>query len=200
MNAMTFDPVLLTGSLLLFSLVAIGMLLAPLVIGWFLRPNAPNVEKKATYECGEPTIGTSNVQFDLRFYVVALLFIVFDVEVAFFFPWAVVFGKTKALAQSEERLGNDERLVISSALLGRPQSEPVPQEAAKKLLWILLADLLVFFGVVLVGFAYVWKRGDLDWVRSIARQRAIEMNLGGQPPPAAGPREAAREPVALAIN
>ena len=54
--------------------------------------------KLEVYECGEPTIGSSFVQFDLRFYVVALLFIIFDVEVAFFFPWAAVFGKATQLA------------------------------------------------------------------------------------------------------
>ena len=66
-------------------------------VGRFLRPQDPNVEKLEVYECGEPTIGSSFVQFDLRFYVVALLFIIFDVEVAFFFPWATVFGKATHL-------------------------------------------------------------------------------------------------------
>src|SRR5581483_6987111 len=75
--------------------VALGalFLFANLVVGKLVRPHAPNVEKLEVYECGEPTIGSSFVQFDLRFYVVALLFIIFDVEVAFFFPWATVFGK-----------------------------------------------------------------------------------------------------------
>ena len=61
----------------------------------------PNAEKLEVYECGEPTIGSSFVQFDLRFYVVALLFIIFDVEVAFFFPWATVFGKATHLIGPE---------------------------------------------------------------------------------------------------
>ncbi len=73
-------------------------LFANLVLGWLVRPRLPNVEKLEVYECGEPTIGSSFVQFDLRFYVVALLFIIFDVEVAFFFPWATVFGKATQLA------------------------------------------------------------------------------------------------------
>lgn len=183
MTPVPFDPVLFTGTFLLFSAVAIGMLLAPLLIGWLLRPAEPNEEKDAIYECGEPTIGSSNVQFDLRFYVVALLFIVFDVEVAFFFPWAVVFGKANTLVQSVEVLDQEERQQVSSALLNDPNAVAIEPRVAKKFLWIALADLLVFFGVVLVGFAYVWKRGDLDWVRSVARQRAMEMNLAPQPPP-----------------
>src|SRR5437660_10568135 len=79
--------------------VAAGLLFVfvNLFIGRFLRPNDPHAEKREIYECGEPTIGSSFVQFDLRFYVVALLFIIFDVEVAFFFPWANVFGKATNL-------------------------------------------------------------------------------------------------------
>lgn len=64
------------------------------VIGKFLfRPHKPEESKLTTYECGEPTIGSSWVQFDIRFYTVALLFIIFDVEIVFLFPWAAVFAK-----------------------------------------------------------------------------------------------------------
>src|SRR5467141_454431 len=83
--------------LALFVTVGMLFLFANLLVGKFLRPDSPNVEKLEVYECGEPTIGSSFVQFDLRFYVVALLFIIFDVEVAFFFPWANVFGKATNL-------------------------------------------------------------------------------------------------------
>ena len=179
-----FDPVMFVGVTLVFAVVACVMLFAPLVIGRFLRPNLPIAEKLTPYECGEPTIGTTNIQFDLRFYVVALLFIVFDVEVAFFFPWAVVFGKASALANVN--LTEPQRQHVSAALLdqpGRPTPAPmVSLEAAGKLQRIAFADLLVFFGVVLVGFAYIWKRGDLDWVRSVAEQRAADHALATQPP------------------
>src|SRR5215472_17417727 len=84
--------------LALFASVGAVFLFVNLLVVKFLRPAEPNPEKLAVYECGEPTIGSSFVQFDLRFYVVALLFIIFDVEVAFFFPWATVFGKTTQLA------------------------------------------------------------------------------------------------------
>ena len=83
----------LVSYLLLFTAVGIIFLLLNLVVGKFVRPSLPNDEKKAVYECGEPTIGSSWIQFDLRFYVVALLFIIFDVEVAFFFPWALPFAR-----------------------------------------------------------------------------------------------------------
>lgn len=184
MQSLQFDPVLLTGTLFLFAIVAIGMLLAPLLIGYLLRPHQPNAEKEAIYECGEPTIGTSNVQFDLRFYVVALLFIVFDVEVAFFFPWAVVFGKANTLAKSEYRLSDEQRQEVSNALLSQANAPLVESDSARMFLRIAMVDMLAFFGVVLVGFAYVWRRGDLDWVRSVARQRAMEMHQAPRPPPA----------------
>src|SRR5262245_8480829 len=83
--------------LALFALTGIGFLFVNLLVGLMLRPYDPYPGKLEIYECGEPTIGSSFVQFDLRFYVVALLFIIFDVEVAFFFPWAAVFGKSTNL-------------------------------------------------------------------------------------------------------
>ena len=86
--------------LALFAAVGIVFLFVNLLVGKFLRPHDPHAEKLEIYECGEPTIGSSFVQFDLRFYVVALLFIIFDVEVAFFFPWATVFGKATNLADA----------------------------------------------------------------------------------------------------
>src|SRR5213082_219835 len=69
-----------------------------LAMGAVARPKVPNPEKSAVYECGEPTIGTSWVQFDLRFYIVALVYLIFDVEVALFYPWAVAYGNAPALA------------------------------------------------------------------------------------------------------
>ena len=106
-------PTAIAAYVALFALTGFVFLFANLVIGWLVRPRLPNREKLEVYECGEPTIGSSFVQFDLRFYVVALLFIIFDVEVAFFFPWGAVFGKVTQLAaeppadppQAEDRLG-----------------------------------------------------------------------------------------------
>jgi NADH:ubiquinone oxidoreductase subunit 3 (subunit A) len=84
----------LVAYLLLFVAVGAGFILVHLLIGKLIRPSKPGAEKQTIYECGEPTIGSAWIQFDLRFYVVALLFVIFDVEVAFFFPWAEVFGKS----------------------------------------------------------------------------------------------------------
>ena len=87
------DPVLIAGFIALFVAVGGVFLAVNLLVGRLVRPRLPNTEKLEVYECGEPTIGSSFVQFDLRFYVVALLFIIFDVEVALFFPWATVLAR-----------------------------------------------------------------------------------------------------------
>lgn len=167
----------LVGHFLIFGGLAIAFLLAPLVLGRFLRPKLPTPEKEAIYECGEPAIGSSYIQFDLRFYVVALLFIIFDVEVAFFFPWATVYGSAMQLADARLTDDNGMRTELSARLLSvDPASlnpaQVITAEAATRLGWLGFLDLLVFFGVLLVGFAYVWKRGDLDWIRALTRKSA----------------------------
>jgi NADH-quinone oxidoreductase subunit A len=166
--------------LLLFIVAGITLLLAPLVIGRFLRPTLPTPEKDAVYECGEPTIGSSYIQFDLRFYVVALLFIIFDVEVAFFFPWAVVFGGARQLA--DPHLATATREVLTDRLLDLPAGTTTADtvmsaQDAYQMATIGMLDIFVFFGVLLVGFAYVWKRGDLDWVRSMVNQARASKGL-----------------------
>src|SRR5258707_3216163 len=88
--------------ILLFTGVGVFFIFSHLLMGRFVRPVRPSPEKKTIYECGEPTIGSAWIQFDLRFYVVALLFVIFDVEVAFFFPWAEVFGKAQAVASAAQ--------------------------------------------------------------------------------------------------
>lgn len=161
----------LVGHFLLFSVLIVVFLLLPLLIGRLIRPKLPTPEKDAIYECGEPTIGTSYIQFDLRFYVVALLFIIFDVEIAFFFPWAMVYGSATQLADG--RLDAAARSEISAKLQNTDSvtaENVVNSASALTLAQIGVVDILVFFGVLLVGFAYVWKRGDLDWVRAVASQ------------------------------
>src|SRR5438094_7550204 len=104
--------------LAIFAFTGVVFLFVNLSVGKFLRPHDPHPEKIEIYECGEPSIGSSFVQFDLRFYVVALLFIIFDVEVAFFFPWAAVFGKSTNLM--DERFAVATRAADGSAALPPP--------------------------------------------------------------------------------
>ena len=165
----------LVGHFLLFGIIIIGALIVPLMIGRLVRPKLPTPEKDSIYECGEPTIGSSYVQFDLRYYVVALVFIVFDVEVIFFFPWAMIYGGAMHLADS--RITEATRTELSAKLLNTPVNELASENIinAESAYWLGLtglADVLVFFAVLLVGFAYVWKRGDIDWVRTVMQERA----------------------------
>ncbi len=163
----------LTLHFLLFIIAGTVLVAAPMILGRFVRPFLPTPEKDAVYECGEPAIGSSYVQFDIRFYVVALLFIIFDVEVVFFFPWAVFFGGATQLADT--RLSEAARNNLTDKLLNLEPGTTVAETAihagdALRLAWTGFADIAVFFGVLLVGFAYVWKRGDLDWVRAMVEQ------------------------------
>jgi NADH-quinone oxidoreductase subunit A len=212
---------------LLFVLVGAVFIFVHLVAGKFIRPNRPGAEKGAIYECGEPTIGSAWIQFDLRFYVVALLFVIFDVEVAFFFPWAEVFGRANDVASAPKpadaagyRDYAAKVLAASSVQSAGPTNRPrrqayerlaamTPEEmrqfdqlpelqqararvdesvegnrdAAISLSWMAFIEILVFFGVLLVGFAYLWRRGDLAWVRSTAAERPAP----APPAPAAAP-------------
>jgi NADH-quinone oxidoreductase subunit A len=163
----------LVGYMILFLLIGIGFILANLLVGSIIRPRKPNDEKATIYECGEPTIGSAWIQFDLRFYVVALLFVIFDVEVAFFFPWAVVFGQANTLSKPEA--ASPAQLAIARQELGRgvpvtADNEADARAAAGSFARLALVDILVFFGVLLVGFAYLWARGDRKWVRSLAAE------------------------------
>lgn len=165
--------------ILIFVAAGGGLLAANLFLGKLLRPHKPSPEKGTIYECGEPTIGSAWIQFDLRFYVVALLFVIFDVELAFFFPWAVVFGSANRAADAN--LPVEQRMEAAANVQPVPLEEPgvytpgspgtaIHADAMHDLAWIAFADILIFFGVLLVGFAYLWRRGDLNWVRSTAAQ------------------------------
>lgn len=205
-------PAVLVGYLLLFAAAAFVFVLVSLAIGRLLRAWQPTPEKQQTYECGEPSVGSAYVRFDLRFYVVALLFIVFDVEIAFFFPWAVVFGKTSQLVTSAVPMvawaghSAPESVAAGSGAIAQSAMTPpaqgprlvLPAEAERRLRELgvprpgvpepgadaetnrrimhgafrklglgALIDIGVFFGVLLVGFAYLWYQGDLEWVRPV---------------------------------
>jgi NADH-quinone oxidoreductase subunit A len=137
--------------LLVFASTGLVFVGANLFLGKLIRPNRPSPDKGDIYECGEKPVGTAYIQFDLRFYVVALLFVLFDVEIAFFFPWATVFGQATQAANASD-----------------PAAQTFGQFA--------FVEFLIFFGILLVGFAYCWKRGDLEWVRSQSNTTVTEQD------------------------
>ena len=112
--------------ILVFLALSSGMLAFVLVLWKILRPERQDEEKLTTYECGEEPVGNAWIQFNIRFYVFALIFIVFDVEAVFLLPWAAVFKSLGPLAYVEG---------------------------------------LVFIAILVVALAYVWRKGDLAWVR-----------------------------------
>jgi NADH:ubiquinone oxidoreductase subunit 3 (subunit A) len=114
-------------SVLAFMVVALAFLVVNLIAWKILRPSRFSEEKLTTYECGENPTGSAWVQFNIRFYVFALIFIIFDVEAVFLLPWAVVFRELGMVAFLEG---------------------------------------LVFIAILVVALAYVWRKGDLEWVRA----------------------------------
>jgi len=109
---------------LLFLIVAAGIGIVLIIVGNVLGPKRPSAEKLSPYECGFDAFENARMPFDVRYYLIAILFIVFDLEIAFVFPWAVVFRE----------LG----------MFG-------------------LIEMGTFLALLVIGFAYVWKRGALEW-------------------------------------
>ena len=120
------------GMVLVFLALAVVTVALMLLLGKLFAPKKPSAVKGEPYECGELPIGSSWVQFNIRFYVVALIFLIFDVEVALLYPWAVVF----------QRLG-----------------------------WLAFVEAFVFIVILLAGLAYLWKEGDLEWVRTLQERK-----------------------------
>lgn len=118
---------------LIFMLLAVGFVLAALTFSRLVAPRFPNPDKNEIYECGERPIGDAWFNFNPRFYIIALIFVVFDVEIALTFPVAVVF-----------RAWRD-----NSAGL------------------IAFGELIVFVGILLAGLVYVWRKGDLEWIKEL---------------------------------
>lgn len=107
-----------------------------LLVGKILRPSRPTPEKQTTYESGEEPSGTAWGQFNVRFYIIALIFLLFEAELIFLFPWATVFGKEELIQQT-------------NGLWGK----------------FSMIETFIFIGILLVGLAYVWAKGMLEWVR-----------------------------------
>ena len=110
--------------ILLFILVGLAVGVVPLILGKILAPSNPDSEKNSPYECGFEAFEDARMKFDVRYYLVAILFILFDLEIAFLFPWAVVL----------QEIG----------LFG-------------------FIAMMVFVGILIVGFVYEWMKGALEW-------------------------------------
>ena len=109
---------------LLFIVVGLLVGVAPQVIGYVLGPQKPDAAKNSPYECGFEAFEDARIKFDVRYYLVAILFILFDLEIAFLFPWAV---------------------------------------SLKEIGFTGFLAMMIFLGILVVGFVYEWKKGALDW-------------------------------------
>ena len=110
--------------ILVFILVGLAVGLGPIILGKIVAPSRPDDAKNSPYECGFEAFEDARMKFDVRYYLVAILFILFDLEIAFLFPWAVVLKEI--------------------GLFG-------------------FLAMLVFLGVLVVGFIYEWMKGALEW-------------------------------------
>ena len=106
--------------------IAVGLLVGvgPMVVGFLVAPHRPDAEKLSPYECGFEAFEDARMKFDVRYYLIAILFILFDLEIAFLFPWAVVL---------------------------------------EEISWFGFWAMMVFLGLLVVGFIYEWKKGALEW-------------------------------------
>ncbi|MDN3582480.1 NADH-quinone oxidoreductase subunit A [Mucilaginibacter flavus] len=135
------------GKILIFLLTGIIMVCVIFFINRLLAPNNPNPEKLSSYECGEEPTGNAWLPFNSRFYVIALIFLLFDVEMVFVFPWATVFGNHELIAQ-DSRWG-----------------------------WFSLAEMFVFLGILILGLVYVWAKGDLEWIKAKPLVPTTDVNI-----------------------
>ncbi|HVW65863.1 MAG TPA: NADH-quinone oxidoreductase subunit A [Nitrosospira sp.] len=110
--------------ILLFIVIGLAVGVVPMALGWLFGPNRPDSEKLSPYECGFEAFEDARMKFDVRYYLVAILFILFDLEIAFLFPWAVVLNEI--------------------GLFG-------------------FVAMIVFLGILVVGFIYEWMKGALEW-------------------------------------
>ena len=135
------------GKILIIILVGIFLVAMTIMAGRMLSVKKPNPQKLSTYECGEDAVGSSWIQFNPRFYVIALIFLLFDVELIFIFPWATVFGQADYIA-ADARWG-----------------------------WFTLIEMSLFVGILILGLIFVWVKGDLEWVKPLNYRPSVDVKI-----------------------
>jgi len=123
------------GKIFIFLIAGFVLVGITLFMSKLISPHKPNPEKLTSYECGEEPTGTAWIPFNTRFYVIALIFLLFDVEMVFLFPWATVYANAGLIAA-------DNRWGVFT-----------------------LIEMFVFAGILILGLVYVWRKGDLNWIK-----------------------------------
>jgi NADH-quinone oxidoreductase subunit A len=124
------------GEILLYIVGGALFIIITLFVSKLVRPNRPNTEKLLAYESGEEAVGPAWTQFNIRFYIVALIFILFEIEIIFLFPWATVFANKELMQQTDGAWG-----------------------------WFAVIEAVIFIVVLALGLAYAWAKGHLDWIK-----------------------------------
>lgn len=132
------------GEVLIFIIGGLAFLAGGLLTAWIVRPSRPNQEKLTTYESGEEPLGNARGRVNIRFYLIALIFLLFEVEIVFLFPWATVFGDKELIETTEGVWG-----------------------------WYTLIEMFVFIGILALGLAYAWVKGFLDWPKPEVNKEEI---------------------------
>ena len=135
------------GAVLVFALVAVGFAFGGITLSRVIGPKFPSAEKSSIYECGERPIGVAWFNFNPRFYLVALVFVIFEVDIALTFPVVAVYRRWA--------------------------------EASPTLAWVAFVELLLFIAILVVGLAWVWVHGDLEWVKNVAGTPAPTSSSAG---------------------
>lgn len=130
------------GAVLMFAVVAAGFALGGITLSRLVGPRIPNAEKATTYECGERPIGVAWFNFNPRFYLVALVFVIFEVDIALTFPVVTVY---RAWVQTSPAFA-----------------------------WIAFVELFLFTAILVVGLAWVWAHGDLEWIKNLGTPTTAE--------------------------
>jgi NADH-quinone oxidoreductase subunit A len=128
------------GEVLLFITAGIIFIIITLFVSRLIRPHRPNAEKLTTYESGEDPIGSAWPQFNIRFYIIALIFLLFEVEIVFLFPWSTIFANKELVLQTDGQWAR-----------------------------IALVEMVVFILVLALGLAYAWVHGHLEWVKPVPK-------------------------------
>ncbi|MEQ8687339.1 MAG: NADH-quinone oxidoreductase subunit A [Imperialibacter sp.] len=136
------------GTILLFIIGGFVFVLLSVGFAMLVRPNRPNIEKLTTYECGEDPSTSAWGKFNVRFYIVALIFLLFEVELVFLFPWATVFGQK-------------ELVDATGGLWG----------------WFALGEMTVFVLILALGLVFAWAKGYLEWERPLVEATRMDSKV-----------------------
>jgi NADH-quinone oxidoreductase subunit A len=135
------------GKIFIFLITGFVLVGLTMFLNKLLSPNKPNPEKLTSYECGEEPVGSAWMPFNTRFYIIALIFLLFDVEMVFIFPWATVYANAKLIA-------TDARWGVFT-----------------------LIEMFIFAGILILGLVYVWCKGDLEYIKPRQVLPAVDVNI-----------------------